>query len=546
MEQKYLRALWQWLWLIVLVAAVAGIGTYWMARNAPSTYEAEARLIVGPGLDSPVLDLDTLRTSGQLIHVYANVAQTPSFQQEIIGRLTLQMSEAQLAAAMDVIPFPESQVLVLRVEHSDPQMAIAIVNAAATMLMERSPTSEDGTAVALMEQITDQAEDLEDDIAASKQLIRELEAELATVRTVAQQDFLAARLIEERRFMTDSNRALNALYALMREPVTNQIRFLEPAQSAQLIDSAVNLKVMIGAMAGVIATVIPILGIAYYTDPIYTPHNIEQAAGKPVLGALAQPPLHRRAGGRDGDEPGAAFSGSRAAEAYLAVAAKLKHIADRTYLQTILVTSGRSKRPALVGEVAANLAVALAKAGEEVLLVDVQPQSTLACALLEKQEGEPAEHDDQPGSLNIETVSWLPKLSVGRLEAEGGESPVSRLQHELDGLKLRSALVIVAAPPLGMSSDGLFAAPLCDGVVLVAESGVRRDYVRQAAAEVAAVGGEILGCILVQNRARQFDLNRIVSGWQEALAAVRAMIDSRMANIPPSVNPGDEEVALHD
>jgi Mrp family chromosome partitioning ATPase len=288
------------------------------------------------------------------------------------------------------------------------------------------------------------------------------------------------------------------------------------------------------------------MGNAYYTEPIDTPHNIEQAAGKPVLGARAQTPRHRRAGGRDGDEPGAAFSGSRAAEAYLAVAAKLKHIADRTYLQTILVTSGRSKQPALVGEVAANLAVALAKAGEEVLLVDVQPQSTLACALLEKQEGEPAEHDDQPGSLNIETVSWLPKLSVGRLKEEGGESPVSRLQHELDGLKLRSALVIVAAPPLGMSSDGLFAAPLCDGVVLVAESGVRRDYVRQAAAEVAAVGGEILGCILVQNRARQFDLNRIVSGWQEALAAVRAMIDSRMANIPPSVNPGDEEVALHD
>ena len=44
-------------------------------------------------------------------------------------------AQAQLAEAMDVIPFPESQVLVLRVEHSDPQMAIAIVNAAATMLM---------------------------------------------------------------------------------------------------------------------------------------------------------------------------------------------------------------------------------------------------------------------------------------------------------------------------------------------------------------------------------------------------------------------------
>lgn len=544
MEQKYFRALWRWLWLIVLVSALAGVATYWVARNAPSTYEAEARLIVGPGLDSPVLDLDTLRTSSQLIHIYANVAQTPSFQQEIIGRLTLPMSEAELAESMDVIPFQESQVLVLRVHHSDPQRAIAIVNAAATMLMERSPTSEDGTAVALMEQITQQAEDIEDDITASKELIRELEAELATVRTVAQQDFLAARLIEERRFVTDSNRALNDLYALMREPITNQIRFLEPAQSAQLIDSAVNLKVMIGAMAGLVATMIPILGIAYYTDPIYTPHNIEQAAGTPVLAALAQPSRDRR-GGQHGEDPEAAFSGTRGAEAYRAVAAKLKHMANHTYLQTILVTSGRSKQPDLIDEVSTSLAVALAQAGEQVLLVDNQPHSTLARDLVDGQAEEQAAEEETRSDVETVRVPWLPNLLVAMLDEQARGGSLGSFLKDLDVLKLEADIVIVAAPPLSTSSDGLFIAPNCDGVVLIAESGTRRDYLRQAAGEVTSVGGELLGCILIEGRARQFDLSRLVSGWQNALAAARAQIASRMPGVRRTVSPVDE-VVPHD
>lgn len=504
MEQKYVRAIWNWAWLLVLVTLLAGLGTFAIGRSAPPVYEAEARLIVGPGLESPLLDLDTLRASGQLLQTYANIAQTPSFQQELLGRLALDMNEAELSEAMDVVAFNESQILMLRVRHQEPQLAIAIVNLAAQMIVERSPTSQGRTAADLMDQMQIQATDLENEITASRARITELETELASARTAARQEFLLARLIEERRFLTDSNVALNNLYDLLREPVTNQVQFIESAQSAYLADSTLNLMVLIGAMAGFIAALILILAIAYYNDPIYSAAQLEKATNLPVLASVPLPSLFKRIT-KQGADPQTALRQDPASETYRAVAAKLMQFYERNNMRSLLITSNELKQTTLPGEVAAGVATVLAMAGQRVLLVEgtwQQPAIRRLFALDSVGAASP-QNVTQFGSFEATKIQWLPALSVLTL-AQGKETSDTNRPVELfnavERLSQQVDLVFITAPPVSTNSDGLFLAPRTDGVLLLAQSGNRRETAKETVSKLRLVESNLIGWIMVKAR----------------------------------------------
>src|SRR5690606_32384853 len=234
--------------------------------SAPTTYEAEARLIVGPGLDSPVLDLDTLRTSGQLIQTYADMAGTPSFHRSIVSRLGLDITGIELSKNLEVVANEESQILTIRARHEEAVQAILIANTAAELLIEASPTSQGNAAAQLISEMQQQIARLEEDIANSKAIIIELETELQTTSDPIQQNLLTTQLSEERRFLSENNQALARLYETMQRPIANQIRFVEVANSAQRLDGGLNLKVLIGAMVGMMITLIPILTVTYYSD----------------------------------------------------------------------------------------------------------------------------------------------------------------------------------------------------------------------------------------------------------------------------------------
>ncbi len=540
MEQKFFRAVWRWLWLIVLVTGLSGLITYWVSRSAPTTYEAEARLIVGPGLDSPVLDLDTLRTSGQLIQTYADMAGTPSFHRSIVSRLGLDITGIELSKNLEVVANEESQILTIRARHEEAVQAILIANTAAELLIEASPTSQGNAAAQLISEMQQQIARLEEDIANSKAIIIELETELQTTSDPIQQNLLTTQLSEERRFLSENNQALARLYETMQRPIANQIRFVEVANSAQRLDGGLNLKVLIGAMVGMMITLIPILTVTYYSDPVSTAKEVTALVNAPVLASLPRPDLMDKVT-REGADIESAYTRSASYEAQRAMAARFLYSHEHSELHSVLFTSGRERHTDIVREVAAGFAVAAAdalsraKGDFRVLLVDATADESNLLTLLgvdslaEDAVEVVADHFMVP-------VSWLPNLYVARrstpeertdrahvptLPASIERASQRRAIQEADGEERygpQYELTIVIGPAVLDSAQSLYIAPDMDGVVMVTEAGTNRDQLKAAAEALWSVDAELVGSVLVKQRAPYRDLLEMVGNFRKRLA----------------------------
>jgi receptor protein-tyrosine kinase len=177
-EQFLLSIIRRWFWIIGLATLIAGLATYWVSAQQPTVYEAQARLIVGPGVESPNPDLNSLRAGGQLIQTYAELATTRPLLQAIIDDLDLDISTDILNENIEVVSNDETQILTIRVQDRDPVRASIIANAVAERLVRVSPSGAGEPDAQLKGQMRDQAEKVEASIASSEAAIKRLEASL--------------------------------------------------------------------------------------------------------------------------------------------------------------------------------------------------------------------------------------------------------------------------------------------------------------------------------------------------------------------------------
>lgn len=527
MEQKFFRAVWRWLWLIVLVTGLSGLVTFWVSKNAPTTYEAEARLIVGPGLDSPVLDLDTLRTSGQLIQTYADMAGTPSFRRAIISRLGLDMTGLEIGEMLEVVANEESQILTIRAQNEEAVQAILIANTAAEILIETSPSSQGNAAAQLISEMQQQIARLEEDVANSKVIIAELETALQTTTDPVQQNLITTQLSDERRFLSENNQALARLYESMQQPIANQIRFVEVANSAQRLDGALNLKVLIGAMVGLVVTLIPILTLTYYSDPVSTPKEMEKLVEAPVLGSLPRPDLMARIA-RQGGEASEVYTQGAGFEAQRAMAARFIYSHEHSDIRSLLFTTSRERHVAVATDVAVSFAMAVARTGKRVLLVDASTGDSNLFNLL-GVEPEVEEAAEATSDNPILELSWAPHLFVLRpdVTTEKDADPASlaalpaTVDEEVDEEAVHSPqydLAVVIGPSVLDSADSLYIAPTMDGVVVVTEAGMNRDQVRATTEMLRSVEARVVGTVMIKQRAPYRDLFDMLRAFRKRLS----------------------------
>jgi capsular polysaccharide biosynthesis protein len=127
MKSGFAPVIARWWWLLLVAAAVAGATAYLASARVPATYEAEARLLVGP-INT---DRDTLRASSELAQTYAALATTgPVVERaaERIGRTaTGEATEADVAATAN----DATRILTIRARDDDAALAAALANAVA-------------------------------------------------------------------------------------------------------------------------------------------------------------------------------------------------------------------------------------------------------------------------------------------------------------------------------------------------------------------------------------------------------------------------------
>ena len=541
LEQRYLNLIRRWLWLPVIAAIISSTGAYFFSKDQPSVYEANASLLVGPGIDAPNPDVSALKAGGQLMQTYAEISVTGPFLQSIVDELGLNMGKDDLRRMISIKTNQETQILNITVQDGDPQRAADIANAAANMLVRLSPSSPDSPTAQLTEQMYNQTTKLEQIIESTQATIIQLEGDLQSTTDVQKQGLIVLQtsdyiekqrliieqLAQERTRLSDSLNALTILYDSLHTTTTNQVKIVEPAVPGPPITSRLKLTVMIAGLAGFVQALVIALVYEYFDDTVKTVDELVHATGVPVL---AEIPRHGILKGRGISRlfiTAQPLSG--VTESYRILVAKLFRLRNKkiapnlddgvtfdepvkdakpndTKFRSLLVGGIQNSEAHL--EFAANLGVVIAKTNQRVILVDANLHRRTGEGLgLVELFGTGNQHDLIAMLRNsrlkkIDPIKWEPNLSIlpsgilsngmdasrigGLSEDITGETPFGLLSSEnmvnlIKKLESQADLVIISAAPLSSFADNLAMGSCVDGVLLLA---INSETGRRVAGEV--------------------------------------------------------------
>lgn len=203
---------------------------------------------------------------------------------------------------------------------------------------------------------------------------------------------------------------------------------------------------------------------------------------------------------------------SVAAEAYRTLRTSLMFsLVDSPPKAILLTSAGKEEGKSTT---CANLAIALAQAQKNVLVVDCDLRRPVMHKIFGLRNFE-GMTDVLTGERGVQEVLQRPLdnlsvITVGPLPPNPAELLSSkRFTEFLRAMRASFDYVLVDAPPIGPVSDPAIVATQVDGVLLVLNSqSARKKEVHQAVRSLDAVGARVLGTVINNVRARKGDYYR--------------------------------------
>jgi succinoglycan biosynthesis transport protein ExoP len=287
---------------------------------------------------------------------------------------------------------------------------------------------------------------------------------------------------------------------LVREVIrANTLAVVEPAVTPRAPSKPRKaLNIGLGFMVGLAGGT----GLAFLFEnldtTLYTTQQIEEVAALSTLGKI--PAAKRR-------QQIALFNGnSPQGEAFRRLRTSISALDHNAPLRTLLVTSAEPREGK--STVVANLALALAQSGRNVIVVDGDlrlptlheifdlPNEMGLSSILEQKAtlDEAVQESNIPG-VQVLTSGLLPPNPAELLDSPQMTALIEQLAQQFD-------IVLLDAPSLLAVTDAAVLAPVVDGVVLVVgRAQARREAVRAARQQLADVKANSIGVVV--NRAEQ-------------------------------------------
>ncbi len=129
-------------YFILLIGAsfIAAYSTYYITAADPTIYQAKARLLIGPKINSLNTDFDDLRIGGGLVQTYAELAETRPLLQNANDQLNLGLNAVQIDDLVEIRSNTDTRIIAIIVQNQDPGTAIDIANSLSESLLNLSPT----------------------------------------------------------------------------------------------------------------------------------------------------------------------------------------------------------------------------------------------------------------------------------------------------------------------------------------------------------------------------------------------------------------------
>ena len=481
----------RWLPLVLVGAILAGVIAYTWSSGRPSQYEATGTLLVDPGREASIQD----RTGATLAALsYAADMESPSFARSLIDKLDLDTTVDRLTARISVNADPNAEVALvgITVDSSDPEEAQTIAKAVGDEKIARVTD----------ELITNDVRDVNTAIRKAENDLQRLRQRLRNLRGKANktaEDFneirslpgdiatLQQSIIQYRPFSGPYVR--NLLEWVVRPQVPT-----EPAGPGPLYWTLLAL-VAGGMLAAGVAFVLEYLR---HYNKVRDDRDLGRATGLPVVGSVSE----KRGDIRRGHTHRLVMlraPTSDAAEAYRGMLARIGFAGASA--RSLLVASASPSDDRSI--VAANLALAYAEAGRNVVLVDADYRTPRLHAFFG------VANDRGVTNLLVDSdipLSWvvvpsgharLRLMPAGPLppRASGPLGP-RQIQLMLSHLLQICDMVVINSPSISGNLDAAALATQAEESLLVVQAGSRVDDAAAAARVIEGANADVVGAVL--------------------------------------------------
>ncbi|MBI2164993.1 MAG: polysaccharide biosynthesis tyrosine autokinase [Chloroflexi bacterium] len=453
--RRYWLVVVRWWWLVVLITTAAAVGSFLFTQTRSPVYEASTTILVqqtGTAPFSTRQSSSDIQASLFLTSTYSRIIPTLPIMEKVAEKLQLNTSPARLRSMVSTTAIPNSQLIIVKVKGTDPVLVRDVANASAETFIE---------------------------VNRERRL-----KEIDTLQSKLQEQGIPPQpsLIQDQ---------LNAL---------GSVEIVERAQTPEKpVYPNVQTNVMLAMLLGAFSAFLLAFFLEYLHDTVRTADDVTRV-GMVSLGVV---PFARASRG-NGNQNGGLLSTLKdtSQEAYRLLRTNIDFSFKDKGKKVLLVTSAQP----LEGKTttAVNLAIAIARAGQQVVLVDADLRR-------------PSVHNffslsNEQGLSNLLVDSRLPVSTVVQptdvpgvsLIGSGPHPPntVELLQSErmaavLKELKDQFDVVILDSPPVLGLADVVVLSPLCDGALIIVDSDRTRPKTLQLAKESLERGkARVLGVVL--------------------------------------------------
>ena len=484
--KKYVYLLWEKAWLILLVLIVASSAAYIVSIRTTPVFEANSTVLIEvPSFNTT--EVSAITAAERLTRTYSEIMTNTNVLAQTIDRLGMAIRPSQLKGMITVQPQPNTQLIDIKVESTDPQAAAVIANTLVEIFTQEISNL--------------QARRYQTSLANLEIQLAEVESQILSFNTQLQE-----ANSEAERYRLDSKIAeYQGIYAGLLGSYENirlseaqsmiAVIMIEPAYTPE---NPVRPRVLMNtALAGMVGILLSAGGVFAYDaldDRLKTSEDITEKLKLPVLGLIDSYDT------KDGKELIAALHPrGLVTEEFRTLRTNINFSSVNKQLKSLLVTSAEPREGKT--SVAANLAIVYAQSGLNTALVDCDLRRPNLhnlfdlnnhvglTALFHHMGGQQAEDCWQQSfnRLNVLTAGSLPPNPAELLGSQ-------RMKKLIEVLKKESEILIIDSPPVLAVTDAVILAPLVDGVLVVVQPGkTRLKAAQDMLAELRRANANILG-----------------------------------------------------
>lgn len=519
----YMRFIRKWVWLILLAAFVTGGITFILNSGAAPSYQASVMLSIGSFRNDANPDTAEIAIAQNLVATYLAILETRDVLENSLSAVGYEgFPPEALQGVTRAVPLEGTSLFRITVTHPDPIMAADLANALADNLIAQAPglsqSEQDRldnarTELARLQTMRGQLDSQQQELEAS--LAREVDPD--AISLLQQQN---AQIMSGQR---ETSQLINSYTTLIDslENRRNRLEIVEPARvptNARTV-SALS-TAMLGALVGAVIAFGAVIALEYLDDVVRSTEIAVQTLGLPVLGAIAR--IGKRTDKYNDRLVYNYPSMSPIAEGYRTLRTNLLFSSESSNKGVYIITSPSPEEGKSM--TTANLAITMALAGLQVLLVDADLRRPKLHEIfeLENNVGLTTLLFADPGSASVvlnggsdevqipenlqqclqnTSVPRLRVITSGFIPSNPTEILGSALMQRWIDTFLTSSnidVVLIDTPPCLMVADSSVLAATAKGEVLLVldASKTRRGAAEKAKERFEQLGLQVKGVIL--------------------------------------------------